>query len=709
MATADGQTRRRPVAIAPAATAGPPTEALAADGASFQTLMPYSCRACAKRKIKCDKTTPSCSSCRKAKVDCWYQAPAPRIRKRKLSDDIFERLDRYERILKENGLLDAAVSSSEARLASQDSVNLYWNESETATTGKLLTGQGRSRYIENNLWRNLAADEVQRLSDEEGEEDQATGTLLSSSLSDPLTGAFLTVTPLESLLQYHPSEADSILLWDTHRENVEPICKILHIPSAASMVKKASKRPEMTSLTEECLLFAIYHFAVFSMTNEESEKKLGQSRDALLQRYHLATRQALVKASFLKTTDMSVLQALILFLIPCRHSYDPHTYWILTGVAVRIGQRMGLHRDGGKMGLPPFDVQMRRRLFYQILPLDGNASQMSGTSIPIVPGAWDTQQPLNINDDQIWPGMTESPEEQNAATEMIFCLSRSWIGRSLVLAGRSANGGHVKDYQEAEIAIKDAENEVEEKYIRYCDIINPLHFLTIGLARSGISYMRLKLRLGKIRNNTATDAERRDMFQLAQKILDTDTVANSHPDLKRFGWYVRRFFLWGTWDSLIFIVTSLWRRTDLLSPAETNVAWNKLEQVLHNHAELLSSKRTLHVAFGRLTLKAWDANSPSSSVPEPEYIASLRSLQKAKAPRRLAAPDIGAETAHATSDTTQSIMLSTPGDLNAFLAGVSDADLWMSNDFDIQAAEWTFWDQLIQADHQVQHIQQQEQ
>ena len=192
------------------------------------------------------------------------------------------------------------------------------------------------------------------------------------------------------------------------------------------------------------------------------------------------------------------LQALVLFLLACRHFYDPHTYWILTGVAIRIGQRMGLQRDGEKLGLPPFEVQMRRRLFYQLLPLDGLASQLSGTAIGIVPDTWDTERPSNINDDQIWPGMTEKPEEQKGATEMMFCLTRSCVGKFFARTGAKTQGAapwQFKDYDEAELVIKEAESEVEEKFIRYCDMVNPLHFLAIGLARSGISAMRLRIRL----------------------------------------------------------------------------------------------------------------------------------------------------------------------------------------------------------------------
>ncbi|KAB5517531.1 putative C6 transcription factor [Coniochaeta sp. 2T2.1] len=679
--------------------------------------MPYTCQACAKRKVKCDKSTPSCSSCRKGKIECVYQAPAPRARKRKLNDDESERLARYERILREHGLLDAeklaAVEKSPPagrKLASQDAISLYWNEPNNPGTGKLVAGHGKSRYIDSNLWRNLGDDEMQQLSDHEEDEDEAVGNNAESSVSDPLTGALLGAASGQGLLQYHPSQADALFLWQTHRDNIEPICKILHIPSTASMVERVSQQPGTASKTDECLLFAIYHFAVYSMTEEECVERLGQSRHTLMQRYHFTTRQALVNVYFLKTTELSVLQAYVLLLNSCRHSYDPHTYWILTGIAVRIAQRMGLHREGERLGLPPFDVQMRRRLFYQLLPLDGHASQMSGTGISIMPDSWDTEHPMNINDNQIWPGMTEKPQEQHGATEMIFCLSRSWVGRFFAKAGKSPNATgawHAKEYQEAEAAIKEAENEVEEKYIRYCDIANPLHFLTIGLARSGVSFMRLRVRLPKIRNNTATDPERREMLQLAQKIIDTDTAANSHPGLQRFAWHVRPFFLWGTWDALILILSSLWKRPDLFSPSEMDAAWDKVKSVYQNHGEFLKAKRTLHVAFGRLTLRAWEANPPSRSVPEPDFIASLRSQRIAKKWKRAAAQDIRVEAAHRTTDTTNlATTISTPTDANASADSGSDMGLWMSNDFDLQAADWIFWDQLIQGDRQELHGQQ---
>ncbi|KAK6398293.1 hypothetical protein LTR65_003373 [Meristemomyces frigidus] len=272
---------------------------------------------------------------------------------------------------------------------------------------------------------------------------------------------------------------------------------------------------------------------------------------------------------------------------------------------------------------------MRRRLFYQLIPLDGVASQVAGTGMAMTPDTWDTQPPLNINDDQIWPGMTERPKAQKVATEMVFCLTHACVGKSFVKSKKSmhrAASGQPKDIEEYERFISEAENEVEENYIRYCDIVNPLHFLTMCLGRSAITAMRIRVRLPKVRDQSITDAGRRELFQLALKVLDTDAAACAQMGLRRYMWLVRPFFAWGSWDSLIFVATSVRRQDGGLSSAESDGAWGRVQQVYDSHGELLNMKQALHMAVGRLTLKAWSANPPSGGVLEPAFIVALRSL-----------------------------------------------------------------------------------
>ncbi|KAL2129775.1 hypothetical protein VTI74DRAFT_7309 [Chaetomium olivicolor] len=304
------------------------------------------------------------------------------------------------------------------------------------------------------------------------------------------------------------------MLWTTYVERVEPLWKILYIPSTARVVEAISQEPAKASKADECLLFAVYHSATVSMTEEECIAKFRVSRAALLQHYYFAARQALVNAAFLKTTEIAVMQALVLFLLSSQYSYGAHTYWILTGVA---------------------------------------------------------------------PGIAERPQEQKGATEMLLYLSRICLGnffaaRAKLAEGRGSNPWLYGDIREAEKLVADAESQVEERYIRYCDVVNPLHFLAVCLARSGITAMRLRIRLPKARGETASAADIREDFQLGQKILDTD-------------------------DSFIFILTALSKNKETCSAAEIDAVWAKIGQMYHHHDELLESNRPLYVALARLALR----------------------------------------------------------------------------------------------------------
>ncbi|GAB1319276.1 Transcription factor vrtR1 [Madurella fahalii] len=694
MASHDINSRSKPLAIAPAPPRGSGAGDDGSDGATSKPSMSFSCQACARRKVKCDKATPTCSRCRKSVVECVYETPRPR--KRKLSSDVLERLARYERILRQHGLLESDGIGTES---AEEPVSLLWDEPEDLRTGgRLLANRGKSRYLGSKLWRNLECDHFQGASDVESEDDEMPDKAIPAAPSDPLTEAFMS-GPQRSLLLFHPTPENAWMLWTTHIERVEPLCKILHIPSTTRVFEAASQEPSMVSKPNECLLFSVYHFAVLSMTEEECISKLGRPRAVLLHQYNFAARQALVNAGFLKTTELAVLQALVLYLLSSQYSYGAHTYWILTGVAVRIAQRIGLHRDGEKLGLPPFDVEMRRRLFYQLMPLDARASGAAGMGISMLPEAWDTRSPLNINDDQIWPGMAEQPQERKGATEMLFCLSRVCLGnffasRAKPTEGRGPNSWLLGDVREAEKLVTEAESEVEEKYIRYCDVVNALHFLTVCLARSGITAMRLRVRLPKARSYTASDADKREVFQLAQNILETDVAVCSHPGVQKYQWHLRHFFLWGTWDSFIFILTTLLRSKDMLSAAEIDTVWAKVEQMHHHHDELLGSKRALYVALGRLTLKAWEAHPPTKAGDgslEPAFISSLRSLcTKSEKDNNKASLKGSTETSL------------DPVTNHSFDDIAPDID----GSFNLNEVDWAFWDQLIQ-DNQAQNGQQQ--
>ena len=364
--------QHRPMAIAPSSQVPP---SLQQDEAAVTPTMPYTCVTCAKRKVKCDKSGPPCSTCRKGRHECQYEAPAPRKRKRKALDDVHERLERAEDLLRQHGLSVSLEKSSPREVPPSNPTQAphITSSGSELRTGKLLAGHGKTRYIDSTLWHGLSEQEM-NMSDEEDEASERQQVLAHSTspATDPVTAAVFTPqTPMRQLVDVHPTYETAMKLWQIYVSHVEPLTKTFHVASGRAMMQRAASNPGSMPKAIECLVFAIYHFAVAAMSEEECLEVTGKPQAVLQPRYFDATRQALVNAHFLRTAELMVLHAYVIFLLAVRQQYDAHTFWILTGVAHRIGQRIGLHRNGEELGLKPFDAELRRRLFWVMLPLDG--------------------------------------------------------------------------------------------------------------------------------------------------------------------------------------------------------------------------------------------------------------------------------------------------------------------------------------------------
>src|SRR3954462_14693924 len=98
-------------------------------------------------------------------------------------------------------------------------------------------------------------------------------------------------------------------------------------------------------------------------------------------------------------------------------------------MAVRMGQRLKLgDEDTIPGGISLFDTQIRRRLWWQILFIDGRAAQLSGQPLSFSDKP-DPPLPANLNDSDLTPSMTSMPVSYDRPTEMILCLMRYEVGR----------------------------------------------------------------------------------------------------------------------------------------------------------------------------------------------------------------------------------------------------------------------------------------
>lgn len=95
--------------------------------------------------------------------------------------------------------------------------------------------------------------------------------------------------------------------------------------------------------------------------------------------------------------------------------------WILSGVALRIAQRMGLHQDGERLGLSPFETEMRRRLWWQLVLQDAHFALGDGLGHSLLPRDSHTLGPRNLNDADIYPAATEPFPDRDGPTEMVLC------------------------------------------------------------------------------------------------------------------------------------------------------------------------------------------------------------------------------------------------------------------------------------------------
>lgn len=72
-----------------------------------------------------------------------------------------------------------------------------------------------------------------------------------------------------NLQSCHPSPSHADFLWSVYKESVEPLIKIIHVPSVEVMLRDARRGSEKLTPTNEALMFAIYFSAVTALEPEE--------------------------------------------------------------------------------------------------------------------------------------------------------------------------------------------------------------------------------------------------------------------------------------------------------------------------------------------------------------------------------------------------------------------------------------------------------
>ncbi|THC93807.1 hypothetical protein EYZ11_006725 [Aspergillus tanneri] len=563
-----------------------------------------SCVTCRRRKVRCNKRCP-CSNCARAGVECIFPPPgrAPRKSKRPQDAELLLRLRRLEGVIEHLSDKNATAAQSVPSPPQQPNEPLTDNPPPAQEGqgcpfsnidplkpvgprnlehefGRLVIEEGRSRYVSNRLWASLG-DEVEELQDildpSSSDEEDYPSPESSSTLSTNHDGFLFGFYSLShSLRSFHPPPSKIPILWEIYLDNVAPLVPIMHKPTAKQLFTNAAQNPDSLDKNSEALLLSMYFASIISLSPLKCLSIMGEERDVLVSRYRFAVEQALAKANFLNTQHIMVLQAAVIFLIAVRREDDTKFVWSMTALVLRLAQGLGLHRDGTNFGLKPFDTEMRRRLWWHICLLDIRASEDHGTDAQVNERIYDTRLPLNINDEDITPGMQEPPKERVGFTDMTFCLIRCDITVSLRQVSYSCPNSNFPGAprqpspEKCGQLIKSINDRIEERYLKHCNTSVPIQWVCATIARLILTKLWLVVHHPMTRpyqGINLTNDSRESLFVTSVQVAEFSCLLAGNENTQKWSWL---FATNMQWQAIAFTLSELCVRP--ISPL-TDRAW----------------------------------------------------------------------------------------------------------------------------------------
>ncbi|KAI1737948.1 c6 zinc finger domain-containing protein [Xylaria scruposa] len=612
----------------------------ASTGAKPQRLL--ACTFCQRRKTKCDRNFP-CENCTKANVECTPRTPAPTYRRQRSRPNkgLQGRLARCEELLKEYATVGRLEPQNVKPLqaSAYSEPYLQWQPE-----GKLVKEDGGVRFMDKSLL-GVLYDELRAMRDiiDADYEDEF---IPDATSPDENSGLLLgDESPLEGHEDLWPEPAQMFWLWQAYLDKVNPLTKIIHAPTLQPHLTNATAGSHKVPKNIEALLFSIFLMAVVALNDDECTQMLNYSKVQAIQRFSSGVRLSLVRIGFLETHDLTTLQALVIYQISLQGRYSRHATWIMNGVVVRIAQKMGLHRDGEILGLGPFESEMRRRLWWQIIMLDAKYAIMSGLSHSLLPSSWDSQEPKNLNDADLHPSASQPFQDRDGPTEMVFCLicyrvvkfmkQTPWF-ETMILVGELKSGPHGAPGVEQ---IKALCRSVEGLRIDLLSILEKYCDPTAGLVHQMAIQMKDYIldKLGDLITRLKTQPEWSGEEQTAKDNAFKIATGTLEHCLQNYTSSVNKGFLW--WpqlhfqvDIFIFLVGQLCFRTD---GKLVEQAWKQVDGIYRFHPELFDMSNKSHFTLSVYVLRAWRHRNVAliakGEMPEtPFYIEKLKEIMRQK-------------------------------------------------------------------------------
>ncbi|KAM0268569.1 hypothetical protein ACHAPA_004810 [Fusarium lateritium] len=487
------------------------------------SLKIWSCVICRRRKIRCDRKDP-CSNCTKSNIDCHFPVTG-RIPRRsrdpsasktpaQKQSELLGRLRRLESVVTE--LAAQVEDENGAKIGSFDvmggiTVDAPATESSAATSsqagteydedfGRLVVDKDGGLHVGNRFWSVFCGEVDNILQAVHDVADYSEASSISAMTEPTVDGSpspfshlgfvFGSAEFAKALDGLNPMPSQMLFIWQAYVENVDPFIKVLHIPTVEKIVRELKGNFSSCGDNLEALLFAVSLAAITSMDEETVSFNFNTSKAQLLQRYQFGTEQALARANFLSTKDITVLQAVVIYLSLLPNIGAQDKVWSLTGLVLRLAKSAGLHLEDDSSQYSQLERETRRRLWWHICFIDSGSRRADAQDLSITPAGFGTGLPTNINDVDLESSTTDVPTPNQGSTGVTLCLIRCelWYLTQAIRADTSKS-------QETRLGLFNALKEkVEKTYFQHLQTSKPWDSFVMTMAKLFFAKVELVIR-----------------------------------------------------------------------------------------------------------------------------------------------------------------------------------------------------------------------
>ncbi|KNG47961.1 fungal-specific transcription factor domain-containing protein [Stemphylium lycopersici] len=379
-----------------------------------------------------DKPILSCTLCRRRNV------PTPK--EPKIPNSVHDRINQLEK------LVTNLMGSNDASHSSAASLNLAHvhqhhdedNAEVPSTPDRVKFSGDTTSYSNSGHWTSIldGISELREYLDQMPASASPKDDVLEETPGPELLFGKQRHATKEELIAAVPHRQEADQLIDTFFASMDTHPTILHKPTFLDQYSNFWNNPFQTptmwlgTLYAALALGSRFQAAVDAHGSGCSDLGLEQSQtlsSARMNFYREKAVQCLLLANYTKCPPSTIETFLLYFGTEFIRSTDAQfSIYMIVGMLVRLCFRMGYHRDPSRFpNISLFKGELRRRKWLVVLSLDLITSSQLGLPRMIQPFMYDTQEPRNLNEDDIYEGMTGSlppPRPWTEVSQLIYSI-----------------------------------------------------------------------------------------------------------------------------------------------------------------------------------------------------------------------------------------------------------------------------------------------